>query len=71
VDSNGAPLDKNSQNKLLEFFGDAVDMPTLLEQTVCIVTDTNGDQAPIQQDATPLNDGKGVKVANYACTVDL
>ncbi|PMD34187.1 hypothetical protein L207DRAFT_137391 [Hyaloscypha variabilis F] len=71
VDANGNPLDKNSVNTFLEFFGDSVDLDVILEQTACAITDTSNNVDTIQSDNETLNNGASVNVLNYQCITEL
>lgn len=71
VDANGNALDKNSVNTFLGFFGDAVDLDIILEQTACAITDTNNNVDTIQSDNEALNNGNSVQVLNYQCISEL
>ncbi|KAH7403058.1 hypothetical protein BKA64DRAFT_641079 [Cadophora sp. MPI-SDFR-AT-0126] len=78
VDSSGTPLNSESKKKLLAFFGQAVKLDVLLEQTICTVTDT-GNGILVVEDGDvggggqeELSDGDGeVEVGSYRCIIDL
>jgi hypothetical protein len=58
-------------NQLLEFFGDAVDLDVLLEETACAITDTNNNVDTIQSDNEALSNGNSIEVLNYQCIIAL
>jgi hypothetical protein len=57
--------------QLLQFFGDAVDLDVLLEETACAITDTNNNVDTIQSDNEALSNGNSIKVLNYQCIIAL
>ncbi|KAH6702869.1 hypothetical protein DL95DRAFT_524920 [Leptodontidium sp. 2 PMI_412] len=77
VDSSGSALNSDSTKKLLAFFGQAVKLDVLLEQTICTVTDTengifvveDGDGGVEGQEE--LDEGSEVEVGSYRCIIDL
>lgn len=79
MDSNGAPLNSESTKQLLSFFGQAVRVEVLLQQTICTVTDTqngifvveDGDGVGAQATQEELNAGEGVSVGSFRCVIEL
>ncbi|KAL2063794.1 hypothetical protein VTL71DRAFT_5599 [Oculimacula yallundae] len=79
VDKAGGPLDAASMKSLLAFFGQAVPLPILLEQTICTVTDKKNSNAIYSvadgdgkiEGQEELSPGKMVDVASYRCIIDL
>lgn len=77
MDSSGSALNSDSTKKLLAFFGQAVKLDVLLEQTICTVTDTengifvveDGDGGVEGQEE--LDEGSEVEVGSYRCIIDL
>ncbi|KAK0115684.1 hypothetical protein ONS95_000048 [Cadophora gregata] len=80
VDSSGAPLNSESKKKLLAFFGQAVKLDVLLEQTICTITDTGNEILVVedgradgagQEELDGSGEGGKVDVGSYRCIIDL
>ncbi|PVH72252.1 hypothetical protein DL98DRAFT_596167 [Cadophora sp. DSE1049] len=75
VDSSGAPLNSESKKKLLAFFGQAVKLDVLLEQTICTVTDADNGILVVEDGAADGGGqeefGEEVDVGSYRCIIDL
>ncbi|KAG4432175.1 hypothetical protein IFR05_012342 [Cadophora sp. M221] len=77
VDSSGSALNSDSTKKLLAFFGQAVKLDVLLEQTICTVTDTDNGIFVVEdgdgkvEGQEELDEGSEVEVGSYRCIIDL
>ncbi|KAH7336633.1 hypothetical protein BKA65DRAFT_37608 [Rhexocercosporidium sp. MPI-PUGE-AT-0058] len=77
VDSSGSALNSESNKKLLAFFGQAVKLDVLLEQTICTVTDTENGIFVVEdgdgkvEGQEELDGGSEVGVGSYRCIIDL
>jgi len=68
VDPNGLALDTESLNQILEVFG-GEDENTIIQQAVCTIEATNGNQFNITVADTILVPIGSINVASYFCSL--